>query len=213
MGSRYEMFSERARRVLSFAQEEAQQFNHNDISTEHILLALTRDPEGVAARVLSGLGVDLDGIRPQVEGIIGRGANPPQGEISLARPAKKVVELAVDESRRTHQDRIGTQHFLIGLLREREGVGARVLESLGVNLEAVRAAVIRVAGAGDASESPGTRRGTSARLVPLAAEVGEISRRITGIEGQLANLENFLDRRFDELEVRMARLEQLLRDR
>ena len=138
MGSRFEKFSERARRVLSLAQEEAQRFNHNYIGTEHVLLGLVRETEGVAARVLSSVGVDLNKVRSAVEFIIGRGEKPVQGEIGLTPRAKKVVELAVDEARRMNHTYIGTEHLLIGLLREGEGVAAGVLESLGVTLDKVR---------------------------------------------------------------------------
>ena len=144
MGSRFEKFSERARRVLSLAQDEAQRFNHNYIGTEHILLGLVRETEGVAARVLDGLSVDLTKVRSAVEFIIGRGERPAQGEIGLTPRAKKVVELAVDEARRMNHTYIGTEHLLIGLLREGEGVAAGVLESLGVNLEKVRAETHRI---------------------------------------------------------------------
>ncbi len=156
MGSRFEKFSERARRVLSLAQEEAQRFNHNYIGTEHILLGLVRETEGVAARVLSGLSVDLTKVRSAVEFIIGRGERPAQGEIGLTPRAKKVVELAVDEARRMNHTYIGTEHLLIGLLREGEGVAAGVLESLGVNLEKVRAETHRIlsnSGSGSSSSS------------------------------------------------------------
>ena len=144
MGSRFEKFSERARRVLSLAQEEAQRFNHNYIGTEHILLGLVRETEGVAARVLSSLSVDLSKVRSAVEFIIGRGEKPAQGEIGLTPRAKKVVELAVDEARRMNHTYIGTEHLLIGLLREGEGVAAGVLESLGVTLDKVRAETHRI---------------------------------------------------------------------
>ena len=144
MGSRFEKFSERARRVLSLAQEEAQRFNHNYIGTEHILLGLVRETEGVAARVLSSLEVDLSKVRSAVEFIIGRGEKPAQGEIGLTPRAKKVVELAVDEARRMNHTYIGTEHLLIGLLREGEGVAAGVLESLGVTLDKVRAETHRI---------------------------------------------------------------------
>jgi len=144
MGSRFEKFSERARRVLSLAQEEAQRFNHNYIGTEHILLGLVRETEGVAARVLSSLSVDLTKVRSAVEFIIGRGEKPAQGEIGLTPRAKKVVELAVDEARRMNHTYIGTEHLLIGLLREGEGVAAGVLESLGVTLDKVRAETHRI---------------------------------------------------------------------
>ncbi len=170
MGSRFEKFSERARRVLSLAQEEAQRFNHNYIGTEHILLGLVRETEGVAARVLSGLGVDLSKVRSAVEFIIGRGEKPAQGEIGLTPRAKKVVELAVDEARRMNHTYIGTEHLLIGLLREGEGVAAGVLESLGVTLEKVRTETHRIlsnssSGSGSSQSSrTGTRTPTLDQL-------------------------------------------------
>ena len=160
MGSRFEKFSERARRVLSLAQEEAQRFNHNYIGTEHILLGLVRETEGVAARVLSGLSVDLTKVRSAVEFIIGRGERPAQGEIGLTPRAKKVVELAVDEARRMNHTYIGTEHLLIGLLREGEGVAAGVLESLGVNLEKVRAETHRILSNSGSGGSGSSRSGT-----------------------------------------------------
>ena len=138
MASRFEKFSERARRVLSLAQEEAQRFNHNYIGTEHVLLGLVRETEGVAARVLHGLGVELSKVRSAVEFIIGRGEKSVPGEVGLTPRAKRVIELAVDEARRLNHSYIGTEHLLIGLLREGEGVAAGVLESLGVTLEKVR---------------------------------------------------------------------------
>ena len=144
MASRFEKFSERARRVLSLAQEEAQRFNHNYIGTEHILLGLVRETEGVAARVLSNLGVELTKVRSAVEFIIGRGEKSVPGEIGLTPRAKKVIELAVDEARRLNHSYIGTEHLLIGLLREGEGVAAGVLESLGVTLEKIRNETSRV---------------------------------------------------------------------
>jgi ATP-dependent Clp protease ATP-binding subunit ClpC len=144
MASRFEKFSERARRVLSLAQEEAQRFNHNYIGTEHVLLGLVRETEGVAARVLHNLGVELTKVRSAVEFIIGRGEKAVPGEIGLTPRAKKVIELAVDEARRLNHSYIGTEHLLIGLLREGEGVAAGVLESLGVTLEKVRSETNRI---------------------------------------------------------------------
>lgn len=166
MGSRFEKFSERARRVLSLAQEEAQRFNHNYIGTEHILLGLVRETEGVAARVLSSLSVDLSKVRSAVEFIIGRGEKPAQGEIGLTPRAKKVVELAVDEARRMNHTYIGTEHLLIGLLREGEGVAAGVLESLGVTLDKVRAETHRILShtSGTGSQSS---RGTTSKTPTL----------------------------------------------
>ena len=144
MASRFEKFSERARRVLSLAQEEAQRFNHNYIGTEHILLGLVRETDGVAARVLSSLNVELSKVRSAVEFIIGRGERPSPGDIGLTPRAKKVIELAVDEARRLSHHYIGTEHLLIGIMREGEGVAAGVLESLGVSLDKVRTETTRI---------------------------------------------------------------------
>ena len=144
MSSRFEKFSERARRVLTLAQNEAQRFNHNYIGTEHILLGLVGETEGVVARVLKNLGIDLAKVRAAVEFIIGRGEKPVHGEIGLTPRAKKVIELAVDEARRMNHSYIGTEHLLAGLLREGEGVASGVLESLGVTLEKVREETHRV---------------------------------------------------------------------
>ncbi len=141
---RFEKFTERARKVLSLAQEEAQRFNHNYIGTEHLLLGLVREGEGVAAKVLSNLGVELNKVRSAVEFIIGRGDRIVLGEIGLTPRAKKVIELAVDEARRLNHHYIGTEHLLLGLVREGEGIAAGVLESLGVNLEKVRTQTIQV---------------------------------------------------------------------
>ena len=171
MGSRFEKFSERARRVLSLAQEEAQRFNHNYIGTEHILLGLVRETEGVAARVLSGLGVDLSKVRSAVEFIIGRGEKPAQGEIGLTPRAKKVVELAVDEARRMNHTYIGTEHLLIGLLREGEGVAAGVLESLGVTLEKVRTETHRIL-SNSSSSSSSTQSSRTGTRTPTLDQLG-----------------------------------------
>ncbi len=141
---RFDKFTERARKVLTLAQEEATRFNHNYIGTEHLLLGLVREGEGVAAKVLSNLGVELNRVRSAVEFIIGRGDRMIVGEIGLTPRAKKVIELAVDEARRLGHHYIGTEHLLLGLVREGEGIAAGVLESLGVNLEKVRTQTIQV---------------------------------------------------------------------
>ena len=135
---RFDKFTERARKVLSLAQEEAQRFQHNYIGTEHLLLGLVREEEGVAAKVLQKLGVDLQAVRNAVEFIIGRGDRIVLGEIGLTPRAKKVIELAIDEARRMNHHYIGTEHLLLGLVREGEGIAAGVLESLGVKLEQAR---------------------------------------------------------------------------
>src|SRR5437870_1168315 len=135
---RFDKFTERARKVLSLAQEEAQRFQHNYIGTEHLLLGLVREGEGVAAKVLNNLGVELIRVRSAVEFIIGRGDRIVLGEIGLTPRAKKVIELAVDEARRFNHHYIGTEHLLLGLVREGEGIAAGVLESLGVTLDMAR---------------------------------------------------------------------------
>ena len=139
MSSRFEKFSERARRVLTIAQEEARQLNHNYIGTEHILLGLVREEEGVAAKVLTNLGINLNKVRSAVEFISGRSERPGTGETGLTPRAKRVIELAIDEARQLSHNYIGTEHLLLGLLREGEGVAAGVLDSLGVTLERARA--------------------------------------------------------------------------
>ena len=160
MASRFEKFSERARRALTYAQEEAQRFNHNYIGTEHILLGLVRETDGVAAKVLQNLGVDLNKVRSAVEFIIGRGGKTTSAEVGLTPRAKKVIELAVDEARRLNHSYIGTEHLLLGLLREGEGVAGGVLESLGVSLERARAETTRILNQG-AMQSQQAPRSTS----------------------------------------------------
>src|SRR5450756_2586169 len=144
MSGSFDRFTERARKVLTLAQEEAQRFNHNYIGTEHLLLGLVREGEGVAAKVLANMGVELNKVRSAVEFIIGRGDRVVMGEIGLTPRAKKVIELAVDEARRLGHHYIGTEHLLLGLVREGEGLAAGVLESLGANLEKVRSEAIKV---------------------------------------------------------------------
>ena len=157
MSSRFEKFSERARRALTYAQEEAQRFNHNYIGTEHILLGLVRESEGVAAKVLTNLDVDLNKVRSAVEFIIGRGGKTGSAEVGLTPRAKRVIELAVDEARRLNHSYVGTEHLLLGLLREEGGVAGGVLESLGVNLERARAETTRVLNQGAVQGQQGTR--------------------------------------------------------
>ncbi len=144
MASRFEKFSERARRVLTLAQEEAQHLNHSYIGTEHILLGLLREEEGVAAKVLVSLGCNLGKVRSGVEFIIGRGDKPNTGEIGLTPRAKRVIELAIDEARHLGHNYIGTEHLLLGLLHEGGGVAAGVLDSFGISLEQVRTEVTRL---------------------------------------------------------------------
>src|SRR5579884_1209530 len=157
-GNSFDRFTERARKVLTLAQEEAQRFNHNYIGTEHLLLGLVREGDGVAAKVLANLGIELQKVRSAVEFIIGRGERQVSGEIGLTPRAKKVIELAVDEARRLGHHYIGTEHLLLGLIREGEGIAAGVLESLGVNLEKVRSEVIKVLTQSGSTPHHGERR-------------------------------------------------------
>ena len=144
MAEQFEKFTDRARKVLTLAQEEAQRFNHNYIGTEHLLLGLVRENDGVAAKVLANMGVQLSKVRSAVEFIIGRGESMVTSELGLTPRAKKVLELAIDEARRLNHHYIGTEHLLLGLVREGEGIAAGVLESLGVNLERVRTQVMQI---------------------------------------------------------------------
>jgi ATP-dependent Clp protease ATP-binding subunit ClpC len=143
----FDRFNDRAKRVLALAQDEAIRFNHNYIGTEHLLLGLVREGEGVAARVLDSLGVELSKVRTAVEFIIGRGdSTTSPSEITLSPRTKKVIELAIDEARKLGHSHVGTEHLLLGLVREGEGIASGVLESLGVSLEKVRHQVIATLG-------------------------------------------------------------------
>jgi ATP-dependent Clp protease ATP-binding subunit ClpC len=144
--NRFDKFTERARKVFSLAQEEAQRFQHNYIGTEHLLLGLVREEEGVAARVLHKLDIELQDVRDSVESIIGRGNRIVGGEIGLTPRAKKAIELAVDEARNMNHHYIGTEHLLLGLVREEEGIAAGVLKSMGVTLEEARRQTILILG-------------------------------------------------------------------
>jgi ATP-dependent Clp protease ATP-binding subunit ClpC len=144
MASRFDKFSERARRVLTLAQDEAQRLNHNYIGTEHILLGLVKEEDGVAARVLVSMGLNLGKISQAVEYIIGPGDKSNINTTGLTTKAKRVLELAIDEARQLGHTYIGTEHLLLGLLREGEGVAAKVLDSFGVTLEKARAEVTKM---------------------------------------------------------------------
>tara|TARA_Y100000590_G_scaffold469455_1_gene657124 strand:- start:14131 stop:16611 length:2481 start_codon:yes stop_codon:yes gene_type:complete len=171
--SRFEKFSERARRVLSLANEEAQRFNHSYISTEHILLGLARETEGIAAKVLTNLGIELSKVTSAVEFIIGRGDQPTTTEKGLTPRTKKVVELAVDEARRMNHHYIGTEHLLIGLLREGDGVAAGVLNSLQITLDKVRSETERLLTQNEnQSQTQSTPGGRSQTNTPTLDQLG-----------------------------------------
>jgi ATP-dependent Clp protease ATP-binding subunit ClpC len=160
----FERFTDRARRVVVLAQEEARMLNHNYIGTEHILLGLIHEGEGVAAKALDSLNINLDAVRQQVEEIIGQGQAAPTGHIPFTPRAKKVLELSLREALQLGHNYIGTEHILLGLIREGEGVAAQVLQKLGADLNRVRQTVIQLlsgytgkeqVSAGGSSESAG----------------------------------------------------------
>ncbi|HEY56509.1 MAG TPA: ATP-dependent Clp protease ATP-binding subunit [Dehalococcoidia bacterium] len=168
MASRFEKFSERARRVLTLAQEEAQNLNHSYIGTEHILLGLVREEEGVAAKVLVSLGAGLNKVRASVEFVIGRGEKPSSGETGLTPRARRVIELAIDEARYLSHNYIGTEHLLLGLLREGEGIAAGVLDSFGITLERARTETERALSSG----TPKSRSTRSTSRTPALDQLG-----------------------------------------
>jgi len=203
MASRFEKFSERARRVLTIAQEEARSLNHNYIGTEHILLGLVREEEGIAARVLTNMGVGLGKVRSAVEFIIGRGEKPSTSETGLTPRAKKVIELSIDEARQMGHNYIGTEHLLLGLLREGEGVAYSVLDSFGINLERARAETTNALSKGTgrarlaraASRTPSldqlgadlTAAARAGKLDPVIGRVKEIERVIQVLSRRTKN--------------------------
>src|ERR671915_480326 len=140
----FERFTEKARRVVVLAQEEARMLNHNYIGTEHILLGLIHEGEGVAAKALESLGISLEAVRQKVEEIIGQGQQAPSGHIPFTPRAKKVLELSLREALQLGHSYIGTEHILLGLIREGEGVAAQVLQKLGADLNRVRQQVIQL---------------------------------------------------------------------
>ena len=156
----FDRFNDRAKRVLALAQDEAIRFNHNYIGVEHLLLGLVREGEGVAARVLDSLGVDLRKARSSVEAIIGRGKETTSpSEITLSPRTKKVIELAVDEARKLGHSNVGTEHLLLGIVREGQSVGAGVVEAMGVSLEQIRHGVIAALGQHGASTTAAASAG------------------------------------------------------
>jgi ATP-dependent Clp protease ATP-binding subunit ClpC len=160
----FERFTDRARRVVVLAQEEARLLNHNYIGTEHILLGLIHEGEGVAAKALESLGISLEAVRAQVEEIIGQGGSSPSGHIPFTPRAKKVLELSLREALQLGHNYIGTEHILLGLIREGEGVAAQVLQKLGADLSRVRQQVIQLLSgyAGGKEAAPAGGGGTEA---------------------------------------------------
>jgi ATP-dependent Clp protease ATP-binding subunit ClpC len=151
----FERFTDRARKVMALANQEAQRFNHEYIGTEHILLGLVKEGSGVGANVLKNLGVDLRKVRLEVEKLVKSGPDMvTMGKLPQTPRAKKVIEYAIEEARNLNHNYVGTEHLLLGLLREHDGVAAQVLMNLGLKLDEVREEVLNLLGAGSASEAP-----------------------------------------------------------
>jgi hypothetical protein len=177
----FERFTDRARRVVGLAQEEARMLNHNYLGTEHILLGLIHEGDGTGAKALESLGISLDAVRRRVQEIIGQGQPPPpSGHLPLTPRAKKVLGLSLRESVQLGHDYIGTEHILLGLIREGDGVAAQVLVKLGADLNLVRQVVEL-----DSDQQPQPGRRPSQEGVPVA----EVQARLDAIEDRLAAVE------------------------
>jgi ATP-dependent Clp protease ATP-binding subunit ClpA len=196
----FERFTDRARRVVVLAQEEARMLNHAHIGTEHLLLGLVHEGEGVAARALESLNISLSAVRREVEEIIGRGEQPPPGHIPFTPRAKKVLELSLRESNQLGQGYIGTEHILLGLLREGEGVAAQVLVKMGTDLNGVRQQVIELQGR-SAERPPSGRR-------VRAPSAGDILDLLDALDQRLEAIERWVGMRPDlrDLDEEMARV-------
>ncbi len=200
----FERFTERARKVVYLAQQEAARLGHNVVGTEHLLLGLLSEGEGVAAKALESLDIRLDKIRDEVEKIIGSGETNPFGEIPFTPRAKRVLELAVDEGRQLGHNYVGTEHILLGLIREGEGVAAQVLKNLGADLDRVRKEVIGLLGGntGGYSEQPGVPRGSNktptlnqfGRDLTDLAKIGKLDP-VIGRENEIERVIQVLSRR------------------
>jgi len=185
----FERFTDRARKVVVLAQEEARMLNHNYVGTEHILLGLIHEGEGVVAKALQAVGISLEAVRAEVESIIGRGQQAPSGHIAFTPRAKTVLELTLREARQLGHHYIGTEHILLGLIREGEGVAAQVLVKLGADLNRVRQQVIQLLHGYQGNQPPaapgGLRRGRV--LSDVLARVDAIESRLSAIEQRVGN--------------------------
>ncbi len=187
----FERFTDRARRVVVLAQEEARELNHNYIGTEHILLGLLREKQGVAGQALQARGVTLEDARLRVAAIVSRGTDAPSGHIPFTPRAKKVLELSLREAMALGHEYIGTEHILLGLIREGEGVASHVLTDLGAGGEQVREKVIELLHSGAGETAPS--RGPGARMAgSLAQQEEEILARLAAIDARLAGIERHL---------------------
>ena len=180
----FERFTDRARRVIVLTQEEARMLNHDYIGTEHILLGLVHEGEGVAATALESLGISLAVVRQQVEEIIGEGQQAPPAHIPFTPRAKKVLELSQQEARQLGHNYIGTEHILLGLIREGDGVAAQVLVQVGADLNRVRQQVIQLLHGHAAEERVSARSAErELRLLPaVQARLEAVEQRLTAIE-------------------------------
>jgi len=193
-------FTERAQKVVVLSQEEARRLGHNVVGTEHILLGLAAEGEGVAARALQGMGISLDKVRAEVEKVIGKGESPPQGQIGFTPRAKRVLELAFDEARQLGHTYIGTEHILLGLIREGEGVAAQVLKNLGADLDKVRRQVVELLGGGGAQPAKGTRTRKTPTLDQFGRDLTDLAREgkldpVIGREKEIQRVIQVLSRR------------------
>jgi ATP-dependent Clp protease ATP-binding subunit ClpA len=206
----FERFTDRTRRVVVLAQEEARMLDHNYIGTEHILLGLLREGDGYAARTLESLGISLDAVRQHVQEIIGRGQQAPSGHIPFTPRAKKVLELSLRESLKLGHGYIGTEHILLGLLREGDGVAAQVLVTLGADLNRVRLQVLQLLHGyqGQDVESAGSRPGERAP----AGLPDDALARFDALDRRLAALERWVSMQPD-LEDLDQEIAQVRRDK
>jgi ATP-dependent Clp protease ATP-binding subunit ClpA len=179
----FERFTDRARRAVVLAQEEARLLNHNYIGTEHLLLGLIHEGEGVAATTLESLGISLEAVRAQVEEIIGQGQRAPTGHIPFTPRAKKVLELSLREAKQLDHNYIGTEHILLGLIREGEGVAAQVLVKLGGDLSRVRQVVIQLLSGYAGGEAAAEQAGAATQLVRMT-----VPEELRGAQEQLAQV-------------------------
>ena len=168
-------FTERAQRVIVLSQEEARRLGHNVVGTEHLLLGLIAEGEGVAARALQSLDISVDQVRAEVERVIGRGEHPTEGQIGFTPRSKRVLELAFDEARQLGHTYIGTEHILLGLIREGEGIAAQVLQNLGADLDKVRSQVNTLLGGGAQTSSKAPRRSRTPTLEQFGRDLTQMA--------------------------------------
>jgi ATP-dependent Clp protease ATP-binding subunit ClpC len=183
----FERFTDRARSTVRQAQEEARRLDHNHIGTEHILLGLLGEPEGVGARALAALGISLEAARADVERIVGRGEGAPSGHIPFTRRAKKVLELSLREALKLQHNYIGTEHIVLGLVREGEGLAARILVESGADLPAIRREVMRLLSSGAVD-----RAGAEPPRERLVADIEALYDEITRLAKEVERLTELL---------------------